>query len=283
MLSYLLINTCHSLAFGPRHFIPFYLLLFLLELLDPFSCLLAGNRLCSRLTAYSAQNVIFTFFLLLTGIVPLLLYSLELLFPPVFLLFELFDLCLEIYQYLLDLFVGDKVLEIRFLLLIKKVEQLVNLFLLRLLGLLSCFCPGRLLLLFEVGLWLFRRGLIEFGVDGLIISNFKFVPHLVTLLLDLLESLRCLFLLFLLPVLLITDVLLELLQPFFMIIKNRQHSLFSFMFVVLLNWYQADLLMGEHSPAKLPKSPEKLLFFGDGRALVGSGAEQDSLIVVDTI
>lgn len=128
---------------------------------------------------------------------------------------------------------------------------------------LGCLCPSWLFLLFKAELWFFGGGLVDFRVEGLVICIFKFIPHLISLLLNLLKSLRCLFLLFLLVLLLISDTLFELFQPFFMIIEYRQYSLFSFVLVVLLNWHQADLLMRENSPTKLPKSLKKLLFFGD--------------------
>lgn len=136
--------------------------------------------------------------------------------------------------------------------MVKEVKQLVDLLLFGLLCLLGCLCPRRLLFLFEIWLDLLSRRLFDFGSQRLTQCILLFLSHLVPLLLDLFESLRCFFLLLLLLFFLHSQIFLELLEPFFMIIEDGEHSLFGFMLVVLLDGDETDLFVGEDSGAELP-------------------------------
>ena len=81
-----------------------------------------------------------------------ILYTLQLLLPPVLLLLQLLDFRFEVSQDVLNVPVRYVVLQLALLLTLKKVKQLIYLFLLSLLSLLSCLCPGWFLLFLKI--WL---------------------------------------------------------------------------------------------------------------------------------
>lgn len=143
----------------------------------------------------------------------------------------------------------------------EKIYEFVNFLLIGLLGLVSSFGPRWFLLLFEVRLRSFgwRLFLLSFGGTRVDYSTLLFVSHFVPFLLDLFKPF-CLFLLFFfLRVLVILDILLELIEPFFMTIEYGEHSLPGFVFVVGLNWHQTDLFAGKDPPTELSGSRGRYL------------------------
>lgn len=177
-------------------------------------------------------------------------------FSPVFLLFQFLDLGLEVHQNVLDISISNVVFEITLLFLGEEIDQFVNFLLVSLLSLLSCFGPRRFLFLFEVRFRFFDWRLFLLPLEGIRIdySIFLFISHFVPFLFDLFKPL-CLFLLFFfLRVLVILDILLELIEPFFMTTEYREHSLPGFVFVVSLNWRQTYLITGKDPPAKFSAS-----------------------------
>jgi hypothetical protein len=95
-------------------------------------------------------------------------------------------------------------------------------------------------------------------------------------LLDAFQPFGCLFFFELLLLLGVVDFLLELLQPLLVIIEDGKHAFAGFAFVEGFHGDQSQLLVGVDSAAEL-------LFEGGGGALVGAGAEEDSLVVVNSI
>ncbi len=160
MLGDLLVNAGHAFLWGGGDFVPLFGLFLFLQFFHSLGRLLAGDWLRAGLFADSWQDVVFAVLVIgssfIIGLSFVFVFDPDhfLVFPFIALFSESFDFVFKFEENFFDVLIVDIIFDLLSLSFFKEVEQLIDVFLLVLFGLLLGMGPGGFgFFLVGVGLW----------------------------------------------------------------------------------------------------------------------------------